>query len=66
MEQSIFKKGLKSLSGIWQTKKQTPQSHQNLVFNELSRFVQFFINFQLSFELANTILLHYCDMYQIE
>ena len=39
------------------------QANSNLIFNELSRFVQYFINFGLPYEQANDILIYYCDTF---
>jgi len=50
----------KTLKGMLQTKDDKNRSdlkeHQNLVFNELSRFVTYFINLSLPYEQANQLL----------
>ena len=60
-EKNIFKKGFKSLKGMLQTKeaKQSEElrANQSLIFNELSKFVNFFVNFGLSLDSANDLLL---------
>jgi hypothetical protein len=49
----FFKKGGRFLKGVFQTKedknKQLLSNHQNMIFNELSHFVQHFINLNLPF-----------------
>ena len=40
--------------------------HTNLIFNELSRYVQFLCNFNVSFEKANNLLIFLCDFYQMD
>mmetsp|Transcript_26157 Transcript_26157/g.39948 ORF Transcript_26157/g.39948 Transcript_26157/m.39948 type:complete len:139 (+) Transcript_26157:1418-1834(+) len=40
--------------------------HVNLIFNELSRYVQHFCNFNVPFEKAQALLLHLCDHYQMD
>lgn len=39
---------------------------QNLVFNELSRFVTHFINFGIPYGKANELLIGLCDHFQLE
>lgn len=46
--------------------KQELKLNQNLIFNELSRFVNHFINLSLPYELANECLLDCCEQYQLE
>jgi hypothetical protein len=69
-EKNIFKKGFGRLKDMLQTKEQKTQSETkvncNLIFNELSRFVQHFVNFSLPYEDANDLLIQFCDEYQIE
>ena len=43
----------KKLKGLLPNKDSKIASHQNLIFNELSRFVQYFINFGLPYDHAN-------------
>ena len=42
------------------------KTHANLIFNEISRFVQYFINLMLPYEQAHEILVWACETYQIE
>lgn len=60
----------KTLKGILQSKdnkqKDDLKPHQNLIFNELSRFVNFFINFCLPYEQANQLLLTICEEFQLD
>jgi hypothetical protein len=42
------------------------RSNQNLIFNELSKFVQFFINFGLRFDTSNDLLLELCEHYLMD
>lgn len=70
-EKGFFKKGLSSLKGLISSKdkpdKQTElKANQNLIFNELSRFVQSSINFSLSYEQANELLISFCEQFQLE
>jgi len=69
-DKGFFKKGLSSLKGILSTKQQEKQpdmkSNQNLIFNELSRFVQSSINFGLPYEQAHQLLIRFCDQFQVE
>eukprot|EP00347_Sterkiella_histriomuscorum_P016146 403354306 len=69
-DKNIFKKGFKSLKGMLQTKEakqmQEIKINQNLIFNELSRFISFFINFGLAYEQANDILISYCESFQLD
>ena len=69
-DSNIFKKGIKSLKSMIQTKeeKQTIEfkSNANLIFNELSRFVNFFINLTLPYEQAHDILMWACDQFLVE
>ena len=39
---------------------------QNLVFNELSRFVSYLINFGVPYQEANTLLISICEHFQLE
>lgn len=39
---------------------------ETLIFNELSKFVQFFCTFMVPFREANEILVHFCDLFQME
>ncbi|CDW77618.1 rab-like gtpase activating [Stylonychia lemnae] len=69
-EKNIFKKGFKQLKGMLSLKDskhlQEAKANQNLIFNELSKFVNFFINFGLAYEQANEILINYCENFQLE
>jgi len=38
---------------------------QNLIFNELTRFVNYFVNLTVSFEQSHEVLLEACDKYQL-
>lgn len=64
-EKNFFKKGFGKLKGMLQSKEEKHKlemkTNQNLIFNELSRFVQHFINFMLPYEQANDILIYFCD-----
>ena len=40
--------------------------HSNLIFNELSRYVQFLCNFNVPFDKANNLLIFLCDYYQMD
>mmetsp|Transcript_20917 Transcript_20917/g.19974 ORF Transcript_20917/g.19974 Transcript_20917/m.19974 type:complete len:445 (+) Transcript_20917:1627-2961(+) len=42
------------------------KTHSNLIFNELTGFVQHFVNFSLPYEDSNDILIQFCDFYQLE
>lgn len=42
------------------------EKHSNLIFNELSKYVQHFCNMLLPYENANEILIYFCNMYQME
>jgi hypothetical protein len=37
------------------------KNNQNMIFNELSKFVQHFINFSLPYALANDLLIQFCE-----
>ena len=39
--------------------------HQNLVFNELSKFVSFFVNLQMPYEQSHKMLLDACALYLV-
>lgn len=39
--------------------------HQNLVFNELSKFVSFFINLQMPYEQSHKMLIEACSLYSV-
>jgi hypothetical protein len=58
---AFFAKGSRFIKGLIQTKeektKQVIDSHQNMIFNELSHFVTHFINLNLPFQQANELLL---------
>lgn len=60
----------KTFKTILQTKEEKQsqkfKEHQNLIFNELSRFVTYFINFSLPYEQANELLVQACDTFQLE
>ena len=57
---NIFKKGLSSLTGLFQTKEEKMQielkANATLIYNELTRFSRFFINLQLPYEQAYNLL----------
>ena len=40
--------------------------HTNLIFNELSRYVQFLCNFGVPFEKANNLLIFLSNFYQMD
>lgn len=40
--------------------------HSNLIFYELSRFVQHFCNMALPFDQAHELLVYFCNIYQME
>ena len=40
--------------------------HQNLIFNELSRYVLLLCNFNVRFDDANELLIYYCQYYQMD
>ena len=42
------------------------KEHQNLIFNELSRFVTYFINLSLPYDQANSILQDACEQFMVE
>jgi len=42
------------------------RDHQNLIFNELSRFVNFFVNICLPYEQAYQLLTEACDFFQLD
>ena len=60
----------KLIQGVFQTKEEKVQkkiqTHQNLIFNEVSRFVTHFINYALPYEQANQLLVDACDTFMIE
>jgi hypothetical protein len=66
-EKSFLKKGFNSIKGFITSnktqKEQELKANQNLIFNEMSRFVQSFINFGLAYEPANKLLIHFCDKF---
>jgi len=39
------------------------KSNSNMIFNELSKFVQHFVNFYLPYEDANKLLFKFCEQY---
>jgi hypothetical protein len=55
------------LKGFMQSKEQKfndeAQKHQNIIFNELSKFVLHFCNMCLPFDLANELLIYFCNVY---
>ena len=69
---NFFKKGLKSLKGLLASKEKEKQQqedmvkYKNITFLELSRFVQYFINFGLPYSQANELLISLCETYQLE
>lgn len=71
---SGLKKGFGKLNGkfkgLMQSKEQKfneeAAKHSNLIFNELSRFVMHFCNMALPFDLANELLIYFCNIYQME
>ena len=69
-DQNIFKRGFKNLKGIIQTQeekfKADIKTNQNLIFNELSRFVTYFTTLSLPYEAASGALLWSCELYQVE
>lgn len=69
-EKNFFKKGFGKLKNVFQTKEQKSsiemKTNQNLIFNELSKFVQHFINFSLPYEEANNLLVYFCEYFQME
>jgi hypothetical protein len=40
--------------------------HQNLVFNELSKFSNLFINFSVPYDWANELLVHFLAFYHLD
>jgi hypothetical protein len=40
--------------------------HQNLIFNELSKFVVNFCNMAVPFEDAHELLIYFCNVYEME
>jgi len=42
------------------------KENQNLIFNELSRFVTFFVNLSLPYESANLLLTEACELFMLE
>ena len=69
-DHNIFKRGSKIFKSIIQTQeekfKQDIKTNQNLIFNELSRFVTYFTTLSLPYEAASGALLWVCEQYQIE
>lgn len=69
-DSNIFKKGFKSLKGLIQTKEVKHQlelkAHANLIFNELSRFVTYFINLSLPYEQAHEVLIWSCEAFNVD
>lgn len=66
-ERGFFRKGFSSLKGLLAAgKPPDARASHNLVFNELSRFVQSSINLGLPLEQAQQLLLGFCDQYQVE
>ena len=67
---NIFKKGFKSLKGLIQTKEEKLElelkENANLIFNELSRFVNHFINLALPYEQAHEVLIWSCETFQVD
>ena len=67
---NIFKKGFKSLKGLMQTKEEKQQTefkqNANLIFNELSHFVNHFINLALPYEQAHEVLIWATDTFHVE
>ena len=39
---------------------------QNIVFNILSKFLYYFVNFQLAFDISKDILLLFCQKYELD
>ena len=62
--------GFKQLKGMFQSgeKERTEQIRQNqsLVLTELSRFVQYMVNFGLSHQQSHDLLVSFCDYFQLE
>lgn len=66
----FFLKGSRFLKGILQTKEEKNKklivTHQNMIFNELSHFVQHFVNLHLPFSQANELLLQLCELFSLD
>ena len=69
-DSNFFKKGFKKLSGLVKSKEEKTQleliNNANLVFNELSRFVNHFINLTLPYEQAHELLFWSCDCFNVD
>lgn len=67
---TAFKKGFGKIKGLMQSKEQKfneeVAKHSNMIFNELSKFVQHFCNMALPFSQANELLIYFCNMFQME
>lgn len=67
---NIFGKGFGKIKTMMQSKEQKFNEevfkHQNLIFNELSRYVLLLCNFNVPFDDANQLLLHFCQYYQMD
>jgi hypothetical protein len=64
---NFLKKGFKQLKGMLQLKEkdksEDSRANQNLIFNELSRFVNYFICFGFAYEQANELLVSCCEQF---
>lgn len=67
---NIFKKGLSSLTGLFQSKEERLQvelkTYANLIYNELTRFQRFFINLQMPYEQAHDLLIWSGEAFQVD
>lgn len=66
----FFKKSSRFLKGILTTKEEKEKkliaTHTNMIFNELSHFVQHFVNLHLPFAQANELLLQLCESFNLD
>jgi hypothetical protein len=66
---SLMKAGLSKLKGAL-VQKEKPKidysHHQNLIFNELSKFSNYFINFSVPYDWANELLVFFINSFQLE
>lgn len=69
-DSNIFKKGFRGLKKLIQTSEEKHlielKTNANLIFNELSRFVNHFINLSLPYEQAHEILIWTCSEFMVE
>ena len=63
-------KGFAKFKGFMQSKEskfnEEAARHSNIIFNELSRFVQHFCNMSVPIDSANELLIYFCNLYQME